>query len=314
MRTSWIRAAVAGICLLASANVGLAQNKSIQWQQDAQKAIEQAKKAKRPLMVWITSRSDDRPEDTEQAQKRAFMNATVFEVSQRFVCLQISRSRYKDLLEKWQMPPSANLDIIWVTPDGAKIDQISPSGAALPESLIQKMVLVFRAYRAQLFDKELRASLTDEKAKAGDVKTALDLVEQMWITQADDSLINLAKRTTLDEPTRTRAFGVLASLSTKSAVNYLLEASEKSKPAADALNKGTPAGAGHLLDAMAGEDKAKAIRAYTAICRMCKISDAKPEKFWDSDNAKIKSDEQDRVKKLAEKAAEAWEKKVGQYR
>lgn len=314
MRASWIRAAVAVLCFAASTGVALAQNKSIQWQQDAQKAIEQAKKTKRPLMVWITSRSDDRPEETEQAQKRTFANATVYDVSQRFVCVQMSRSRYKDLLEKWQMPPTSNLDIIWVTPDGSKIDQISPSGAALAESLIQKMLLVFKAYRGQLFDKELRAPLSDEKAKPGELKNAIDLVEQMWITQADDALINLAKRQSLDEPTRARAFSVLATLSTKSAVNFLLESAEKSKPAADALNKGTPAGALHLVDAMLGDDKPKAIRAYTAVCRMARISDAKPDKFWDSDNAKIKADEQERVKKLAERAADAWEKKIGQYR
>lgn len=304
---------LAALCCIALSAPVLAQSKSIQWSLDMKKSAAEAQKGKRPMMVWIIGSSDDRSNDTEREQKKSFANPLVVELSKRFACVRLSRTTNKELLNQWKVPPATNLDIVFVSPEGEKIDMIGAAGSSLPESLAQKMSLVFRQHRNKLYENDLKATLADANAKPGDVKSALDTIDDLIIDTADGGVIELCKRTT-DEPTKIKCYAVLAQLSTAPSIKYLVEAASSDKRAADALAKATPGGAAVLIEYIDGTDADKRLIAYTAAAKICKIKDAKPEGFWKNPNEKIKNDELTRVKKAVESKAKTWSDTLGKYR
>src|SRR5262245_13135806 len=70
---------------------------TIKWSQDVAQAVEQARKTRLPLMFWVIGSSNDRAEmdDVERDQVRAFGNPQVLELSKRFICCKMSRTRHK---------------------------------------------------------------------------------------------------------------------------------------------------------------------------------------------------------------------------
>ncbi|MFN0135975.1 MAG: hypothetical protein ACKVS9_07625 [Phycisphaerae bacterium] len=304
----------AALCCLALAVPASAQSKSVQWGLDMKKGIAEAQKSKKPMMVWIIGSSDDRANDAEREQKKSFANPLIVELSKRFVCVRLSRTNNMELLKQWNLPPATNLDIVFVTPAGDKIDTISAVGSTLPESLAQKMSLVFRSHRSRLFNDEIKAVLADTSAKPVDLKNALQTIEDLIIDTADSSVVELCKRDGLDDPTLIRSYAVLAELSTSPAIKFLVDAAATDKRAADALAKATPGGAEVLLEFFDGTDTDKRLLAYTAAAKICKIKDPKPEGFWKNPNEKIKTDELARVRKAVESKAKTWRDTIGQYR
>lgn len=298
----------------ALAQTGQRAASPIKWGLDFEKGVQEAKRTKLPLMVWIVSRSDDRPEDTERDQKRAFQDAVVVELSKRYIPVQMSRSRYKDLLTKWGLGQGANLEIVFVTPDGDKIDQLGAGGVANASSLAQKMSLVFRKYRTELFDKEVKPVLENDEAKPAEIKTALAMVEKFLMTSGDQAIIHLLSRANIGDAIVSEALGVLAALSTRAAGAELFTRAQTDKKAADLLGKCTPAVAESLIDYLTLDDQAKMIVAYDAIGKICKIRDAKKDKFWDGKNTKLKEDELKRVADIARRKARDWRERYEEYR
>jgi hypothetical protein len=308
-----LRLLTASILAAAIAAPAAAQNyqgaqsgTGIDWQRDVQGAIELARKTDRPLMIYIVGSSDDRPEDAEKAQRRSFRDPTVLKQSKRFIPVRLAVSQHKDLLQGWQMS-GANLDIVFVRPDGSKIDQISPVGAGQPSSFVQKMGLVFNEYRNELFAKNIKPVLENPNAAPKDLKGALDRISDFSILGADTALVALLERPTLELNIKNQVYKVLAELSTPAAVEALMKATAAGdQNASKALADCTPAAAEVIAADLGSQDAARHLLAYKTVTKICRIKNVKPDRFWDGTNQRVKDEEIERVRKEVSRIAARW--------
>ena len=265
-------------------------------------------------MFWVLAGSSRRDDDLERDQKHAFRDPLVLELSRRFVTVQLSRSRYRELLEKWDLPPRTNLEIVFVTPDGEKIDTLSPLGVAKPDVLARKMALVFQHYRQQMFEQQLRPKLEDEQTSEQDLRDALKLLTDFLILSADQAVIELLDRESLAESVHNDAYSALAALSTPASVQALLDRARDDQRAADALARCTPDAAERMLTALGGEDADLHLLVYHAVTRVCKIRDVKPDRFWQGRYEHVKQKEIERVRRLVADSAQRWRERYAEYR
>jgi hypothetical protein len=225
----------------------------------------------------------------------------------------MSKSRYKTELAKWGMR-DPSLDIVFVTPEGAKIDELSPGAVKNPDSLAQKMGLVLKSYAQSVYEKEVKPVLEDENADPKKLTAALQTVEDFSTTAADEAVLKLLKRQGLNEAVSAKALTVLGKLATQPAVDELFGRAANDRKADDALRKAPPIAAEHLLSHLGGPDAAKHVLAYEIVCAICKIKDPKKAVFWEGTREKPKTDEINRVKKIATQQAAKWKERHEQYR
>ncbi len=303
-----------GLVLLTPA-AAIGQSGSINWLRDAAQAAKQAEQTGKPIMFYVVSRQGDRPDEIETAQKESFRNPIVVELSKRFVCSQLSRSRFPELLEKWGLPPRTNLEILFVTPQGEQVGaKLSPSDVASAKALAQRMANAFDQYRKQVFDKDLKPILESDESKPAEVKRVLNVVRQLTILSADVAVKKYAEREGIDDQLRQDAYDTLAVLSTPAAVDFLFTRGLEEPGLVKTLAKCTPGAAARLADFVGGPDAAKSLLAYNAVTKICKIKDAKNDKFWDGDNQKALEREIDRVKNEVQRVAARWKEQYEPYR
>jgi hypothetical protein len=287
---------------------------AIQWSQKVEQAVAQAQEARRPLMFWVLGRSASRDPQVERDQKRAFRDPLVVELSRRFITARLSRSRYRDLLEEWELPPTTNLEIVFVTPAGGKIDTLAPAGVANPGVLARKMALVFQHYRRGVFEAEIKPKLEDEKATDQDLRLAVTLVAEFLILSADQAVIKLLERPRLSSSVRVAAYDALGALSTPASVEALLERAAEDERAGAALRRCTPAAAEQMLPALDADDAGLRLLVYQAVTRICKIRDVKNDRFWEGRNPVVKRKEIERVRRVVTAAAKRWRERYAEYR
>jgi hypothetical protein len=273
-----------------------------------------AKQTRQPLMFWILGRSASRDERVERDQKRAFRDPLVAALSSRFVTVRLSRSRYEDLLEKWNLSRRTNLEIVFVTPDGEKIDTLSPHGACDAGVLARKMTLVYRYYRQVMFEQELKPKLEDDATSDDELKRALKLIARFLILSADQSLIALLERNALSSGVRKEVYETLAALSTSASVDLLLEHAIEDEHAATALGRCTPGAAEQMLPALEDEDPFVRLTVYHAVTQICKLRGVKSDRFWEGRNQVVKRKEIDRVRQLVSATAERWRQRYAEHR
>jgi hypothetical protein len=281
--------------------------RTIQWRTDVPGAVATAKQTHLPLMFYVLGRNEDRDDKIDNAQKRAFTDPKVLQLSHRFITTRLSRSVNRDVLVELKLPPTMTQEIAFVTPDGKVIDRLSPSGVADPNTLADKMRLVFDAYRRQLFTSEIQPELEKPDASPENMRIALAAIRDLNITAADETLLKLVERENLNRGVLFEAYDVLAALSTKPGMEKLAELAIAKQPHADeALARTTPIGAEVLLDKMVEEDGTVRVSIYDAICKVCDIKGRKSEKWWQRAENRLLVDEVDRVKKLTKEAADRW--------
>ena len=300
-----------GLLLVTSAS---AQAQGLKWEMNVEKGVALAKNTRRPIMFYIVGRSGDRQESTERSQKRAFRDKNVQSVARRFVPIKLSRSRHRDLLKKWNLPPRTNLEIVFATPGGDYIDRLAPSGIGHADSFAGKMVLVFRQYRQNLYEAEIKAKLLGEKADVKSRRVAMNMIKEFLIVSADRDVLELLKDAELPAALRKQAYGVLAELSTDKAVKELFKLAAKDALAATALNKCTPDAAEALLEHLGGEIFEDHLRAYRAVTKICKVKSVKPDRFWSGKIERVKTDEVARVRELVRRVARRWRERYAEYR
>lgn len=291
-----------------------AQSPAIRWSQEVQKGIEQAQETRRPLMFWVLGRSASRDDDIERDQKRAFSDPRAVELASRFVTIRLSRSVYHKVLADWGLPRSTNLEIVFATPTGEKIDTLSPVGAADPDVLARKMTLVFRHYRDTLFEQELKAKLENPEASEAELRGALHLITDFVILSAEEVVLRLLERESLSPDVRKDVYGVLAVLSTPASVKALLDRAGADAQAAGALARCTPDGAEQMLPALGGEDPELHRIVYRAVTRICRIRDVKNDRFWRGRIESLKKKETERVRRLVTDIARRWRERYAEYR
>lgn len=304
---------VLAVALLAERAVAQ-QAGVVEWSLDAEEGVARARQTRQPLMFWVLGRSASRDERIERDQKRAFADPLVVELSTRFVPAKLSRSRYRDLLEQWNLSPRTNLEVVFVTPDGDKIDTLAPQGVSDPEVLARKMTLVYRYYRGVMFEQEFKPKLEDVATTDEELADVLRIIARFLIVSADQSLIALFEREELSEGVRKGLYETLATLSTAASVELLLEHAVEHEPAAAALARCTPDAAERMLPALEGVDPALRLAVYHAVTQICKLRGVKSDRFWDGRNEIIKRKELDRVREEVRSTAERWRRRYAEYR
>lgn len=285
---------------------GNQSNSGIEWSRDVAGSIALAKKADRPLMFYIVGPTDDRP-DSEKDQRRAFKDPRVLAQAKRFVPVRISRSQHQNELKQWGMSLNSNLDIVFIRPDGSKIDQISAGGAGIPESFAQKMAMVFGQYRDEVFQQKIKPVLDKPDSTTRDLKQALDKISDFMILTADGAVAALLEREKLEPAIKTNAYKTLAELSTPAAVDALLKAAHAGdKDAIKALEDCTPEAAERIVADVGSPEPAKHLVAYKAVTKICRIKNVKPDKFWEGVNQRIKDEEIERVRNEVRRVAGKW--------
>ena len=286
----------------------------IRWSRNVKQGVAYARQTRRPLMFWVLGSSRTRDEDLERAQRRAFSDPIVVELASRFVTLWLSRSAHRDLLAKWGLPPRANLEIVFTTPTGEKIDTLAPGGVADPAVLARKMTLVFRHYRDVLFERELRAALEDSTTPESELRAALRLIADFVILSAERAVLALLERQELSAAVRQDLYTALAALSTPACVDALLKRATADPAAAAALARCTPDAAERMLPALDGEDPELHRAVYRAVTTICGVRDVRSDRFWHGRIESLKRKEVQRVRELVIETARRWRERYAEYR
>ncbi len=305
----WLAAAWLGAAAAAAQ-----EQATIAWSRDVKQAVALARQTRRPLMFWVLGRSGSRDHRTERDQKRAFRDPLVFALSKRFVPARLSRSRYREQLEEWDLSPRLNMDIVFVTPEGKRIDVLSSQGARDPQVLARKMSLVFHAYRSDLFERELKPKFDDEKTPEQELRAALRLVRELVILPASSTVVKLLERPKHSAALRAELYDTLAVLSTQTTVTALLDEAASDPRAAQALRRCVPSAVPVLLEALGSENQTLHLAVYHAVTRICHIRDVRPDRFWNGRIASLKRKEIERVRTLASQYARRWKERYEEYR
>jgi hypothetical protein len=294
------------LVLLAAAGA-LAQGQLIEWRNDPQQAVAEARKTLRPLMVYVLGSTKDRDAKQERGQKRAFDDPRVVRLSTRFVPLKLSRSQHANVLKDFFLPESASMMMSFVSPDGQKLDDLGANGIEKVDSLLAKMNGALKAHANRVYETTVKPKLTDAEATPADLKEAVRLVEQFEMDMADKDLVAVLDRTGLDQQLKAQIYDALAGLSTKTAVDKLLELSHSENPqAAKALEKCTPAGADILMGTLTADADPFDYTVYKVVTKICGIREVKPAKFFENTKGTLKEQELARVRKLVTAAAQRW--------
>lgn len=291
------------------------KNQQIQWDTNTQRGIANAQKAHRPMMMYVLGSTDERENQLENAQRRSFANPHVLNVAGRFVCIRVQRGQARNIMRDLDLSVMGNMEVVFVTPDAKLLDRVAPSEVANPVTFCQKMAAAFDKYRNGLFDSELKPKLEDKDAKPADLKIALGFVREFTILKADQTVVKVAKDQAVTRDVRAAAFDTLAYLSTRPAVETLLEAARAGDAdAAARLTDVLPCGTEFMLDALEDNDAKFAIKVYDALAKICQIKNKKAVSFWDKASDKQRRDELDRVKQIVREAAQRWRNQYAEYR
>lgn len=302
--------------LVLTAPCVFAQNNSINWSTNIDQGVALAQRNNIPIMFYVLAGSDDRDNDTERDHRRAFADPRVVELSKRFVTLHMSRSRFRDQLTQWGLPPGSNMMIVFTRPDGTKIDFLGDQGVAQAQSLAQKMALVFNKFRTDIFEEQLKPKLVEEKVNEGDVRKALKLIESYTILAADDELIEFVAREDVSPALKLDAYETLALLSTPTGLKALLAIAPDEPKIAKLLEKCTPDAADRMLEQMTLDNPKPVMffATYSAVTKICRVKSPKPDKFWTGDNLRIKNEELERVRGIVRDVAQRWRDVYADYR
>lgn len=294
------------ILVLSSARAA-AQSGAIPWRTDPKTAVAEAQRLNQPLMVWVRDSSDDRGDDLERDQKRAFRDPRVLRRMARFVPLRLSQTLNRDVLDQFGLRQTSDLEVSFVAPDGALLGRVAGGDAAAPDVLIAQMSRAFQAFTARLFETSLHPQLRDKDASAADRQQALKTIATLRITAAEPAVLELLGGERVEPAVRKQAYAALAALSTKTSLESLVKLTRGGDAAAaDALGDCTPVGAELLLAELKLDPPPFPYVIYRAVAKVCRIPKPKPEKFFDNAKPRLVEEELARITKLVQEAARTW--------
>lgn len=304
----------AAVCMGACA---VAQGQGpIQWKSNVQQGIAKAKRSGLPVMFYVVGSGHRGNGDLIDAQRTAFRDTLVRRIAEeRFVAIRLPQSSdTRKILQQMGARPELRDCLVCATPAGGLIGVIPPGQVAEPRVLAQQMTKMFRNYRQEVFERELKPKLEDESARAGEIMKALKVIKKFLIIEADQSVTKLLEREELSKTVAKEVYDVLALLSTPRSVDALLEVAPRDKLAAKALARCTPAGAERMLEAWDREKPELFLILYEAMTKSCKIKGTKPRGFWSGKNQRLISAEIERVTTEVRKSAKRWRERYEAYR
>lgn len=292
---------------LLGAALALAQADAIRWRTDPHQAVAEAQRTLRPLMVYVLPSTKDRDNDLEREHRAALRDPRVLWQARNFIPLRLSRSQHREVLHEFGHRISANMEMSFVTPDGVILGTLGANGVGQAASLAQKLTLSFAAFRAKLYEKDVRPPLVKRDAKPGELKQALRLVVELRIVEAEPDVIALLERKRLAKSVVKLIYDALATLSTPDAVAKLLELSARGiEQATKALADCTAVGAEMMLPELKADAPKFNYPVYQAVTRICDIRSTKAERYFEKAKLKLKEREIERVSELVKEAAARW--------
>lgn len=284
-----------------------AAQQGVNWITDPGRAAQLAKQANRPIMAWVRDSSEDRADDLERDQKRAFQNPMVLKQLRRFVTLRLSQTIHRDVLGQFGFSSTANMELSFVAPDGTVLDRMAGGAVANPEALASKLRQVFRAFGAKVYEADVKPVFAKEDAEPKALKTALDQVGEFEMQVADKDVAALLDRQTLPKNLRKDAIDALAQLSTQVAVDKLLELARADDSLAEkALLRCTPAGAALLIATLKPDVEPFDYLVYSTAGKICKVPKVLPAKVMEKYTVDKRTEEAQRVKQAVDEVAARW--------
>jgi hypothetical protein len=315
-----LRVIFAGLFLSLAGSPVFAQGRPIQWMNNLERAFETAKQAHRPLMVYVTggsSAKDSPADDIESEQQKVFRDPAVVEMAHsKFVPVKISRtSQTTKSLEQLGLPTRYGLYVAFVGTDGKLIQEVPPGGVAKVATILQVMHDVLKAQRVKIYDAELKPVLTDTAKKPAEIRKALAVVKEQEIAEADTVVVELLKRPDLDKEVTKDAEETLAVLSSKTAIDALVEKARAGDVVAGkALQNANPAAAEMMLDYLGDANAQFQFTIYQAVTKIAQVKSTKPQNWWEKAKDNMKKDEIERVRKLVRDYAKKWQESQGTAR
>lgn len=297
----------ATILVLMTAALATAQSSRIQWINDARQAVATAQRVNRPIMAYVQASDHYCDEKVEREQKRAFLDERVQRHLKNFVPLKLMRARDRAILKDFGFSEVANMELSFISPTGEVLGRLGATAVAQPDSLAQKMSLVLQAFGQQIFERDVKPTLLNKDAKPAEIKRALGLVVEFQMTTADNDVAEQLKRERLDAGQRKAIYETLAVLSTKPAVDALLEAARGGDAvAAKTLEKCTPVAAAMMVADLKADAEPFDFLVYKAVTKICRIQKPKPEHFFKQAVPEAKAEEVKRVTEQAQEVAARW--------
>lgn len=284
-----------------------AAQQGVNWITDPTRAVQTAKQANRPIMAWVRDSSEDRADDLERDQKRAFQNPMVLKQMRRFVTLRLSQTVNRNVLPQFGFNERANMELSFVAPDGTVLDRMAGGMVANPEALASKLRQVFRAYGTKVYEADVKPVLAKEDAEPKVLKTALDQVGEFEMQVADKDVAALLDRETLPKNLRKDVIDTLTQLSTQVAVDKLLELARADDPLAEkALLRCTPAAAALMLAEVKPDAEPFDYLVYSTAGKICRVPKILPVKVMEKFTVDKRTQEVERVKKTVDEVAARW--------
>jgi hypothetical protein len=291
----------------------------IQWSGSAKMSVDRAEEMGVPVMFWVTDGSSWNDDDLKDAQRDAFRDPVVLEITERyFVPCRVSRnSNVIKEAERLGLPTNFGLYIAIITPDGKLLDQIDPGQVASPEALAGRLAAASRAYREAMYNEKIKPVLTDPKAAKSTVAEAVRTVWRTRMYGADKDVVALLARTDLTPGEKSRLYQLLAAFGTEPCVNALLDAALKDRAAAQALARAEPEALGTLLTSLppeSGDVSARQVAAYRAAAAMVQLQVPKSDTFWTSAKPEERAKELERLRTAGQAVFDSWWEREGHWR
>jgi hypothetical protein len=292
------------------------QTRPVQWISNVNQGVAQARRAGLPIMFYVTGSGRGDGGDLEDAQQVTFRDPLVVGIAaERFVPIRLARStQTKELLGQLGAPTEHGHYVLFVTPEMKPLGTVQPGQIADTRAMARQMTTAFRAFRTDVFERELKPTLENKEARPGDVIKALKQIEKLLIVEADQSVVRLVQEGGLSTNVTKKAYDVLAVLSTPAGTQALLAAAPNDKLAERALGRCQEGVAEALLPALESENFEEFIIAYEALVKICKLGRAKSRGFWGGKNERLINEELERVKQAATAKARRWKQTYEPYR
>ena len=272
----------------------------LKWSRDVEAAVQNARRAQSPMMFYLVDRSRRTNDDLRQRQAAVFRDVRVAAAAKGFVCVELPIDQHPELAHRWGLPERSSRYVVYTTPDGDKVHQ---SGVGSVDGFVRQIRQGRRQFVQHVWDAELLPVFRANKSDQTELLAAVRRVGDLKITEADFYLAQIVEKREISDGLRGQAFRVLGVLSTKLAVETLVDYALADPRAAKALEECDPIGAERMLSFLeSGDARLRAI-IYNAVTRICNVARPKNEMFWENADERAQADELRRVRDAVRAAA-----------
>ncbi|RMF79351.1 MAG: hypothetical protein D6744_09220 [Planctomycetota bacterium] len=265
----------------------------LKWSRQVEAAVQHAQRTDRPLMFYLVDRSRRTNDELRRRQAAVFRDPRVAEAARKFVCVELPIDQHPELAQRWNLPARSSRYVVYATPSGEKIHQ---SGVGAVDDFRRHIRIAYHNYTRHVWENELLDVFRADPPNAAALLAAVRRAGELKIIEADVYVARLVELRSASDALRGAAFETLARLSTKLAIETLVQHAPADERAARALADCDAAGAERMLPFLEHENARVRLLVYDAVTRICRVPKPKNAKFWKNADARAKADELRRVR------------------